>query len=86
MKLVLHKNFEKQYKKLPTKVKAQTKTRLKMFLQNPRDKRLRDHALMSKYKGYRSIYITGNHRAIYKVVGAKVVFTHIGTHSKLYKK
>lgn len=86
MKLVLHKNFAKQYKKLPIKVQTQTKNRLKLFLTNPNDKRLRNHALLSKYQGYRSINITGDYRAVFKVVGSKAVFTHIGTHSQLYKK
>lgn len=57
-----------------------------IFKDNPLDFRLRNHALKGKYLGYRSIDISGDVRALYKVRGnTLIVFGFIGTHSQLYK-
>lgn len=86
MIVVFHKNFEKQFKKLPRKIRDKVASRIELFVKNPTDPRLRDHGLIAKYQGYRSINITGDYRAIYKLHNKQAIFTHIGTHSQLYKK
>lgn len=85
MKLLFHKQFEKQLKKLSPKDLEVTKERLKMFLADPYDPRLRNHAIKGKYSGYRSIDIRGDLRALYKRGGEAVIFVFLGSHSRLYK-
>ena len=86
MKISLHKNFEKQYKKLHSSEKRKFKERRNIFLKNPLHSILNNHALKGKYKGYRSINITGNLRVIYKIIDENVVyFITIDAHSNLYK-
>ncbi len=79
------KDFSKQFKELRQKQKEHFYERLDLFRKNPHDKTLRDHALKGKYKGYRSIDIEGDIRALYYVKeGTIVIFGFIGTHSQLY--
>ncbi len=61
------------------------KERLEIFIEDPFDPRLRNHPLKGKLKGYRSINITGDWRALFKEVEDGVYFVIIGTHSQLYK-
>jgi addiction module RelE/StbE family toxin len=79
------KSFDKQYAKLTARNKGQFKDRLGVFVRNPFDATLRNHALKGKYLGYRSIDITGDLRALYTVKGdVMIIFGFIGTHSQLY--
>ena len=78
------KDFSKQFKVLRSKQKERFYERLYLFKKNPHDKTLRDHALKGKYKGYRSINIEGDLRALYYVMeNTLVIFGFIGTHSQL---
>ena len=81
------KNFDKQYVKLSARHKAQFKERVALFKRNPFDETLRNHALQGKkYKGYRSIDIAGDLRALYCVKGDRIfIFGFIGSHSQLYR-
>lgn len=79
------KSFTKQFKKLRTNQQERFYERLELFKKNPQDRVLRDHALKGKYKGYRSIDIDGDMRALYYVKSdVVVVFAIIGSHSQLY--
>lgn len=79
------KNFTNQFKVLRLKQKGCFYDRLDLFKKNPHDKALRDHALKGKYRGYRSIDIEGDLRALYSVKGNTIIiFGFIGTHSQLY--
>jgi len=79
------KSFTKQFKVLRTKQKERLYERLELFKKNPHDKALRDHALKGKYKGFRSIDIERDLRALYYVKGdVLVIFAFIGSHSQLY--
>ncbi|MDP3997501.1 MAG: type II toxin-antitoxin system mRNA interferase toxin, RelE/StbE family [bacterium] len=83
------KRFEKQLLKAPLSVRVAVRRRIERFLHNPREPRLRDHALTGNYRGFRSINITGDWRAIFSeesLKGIKVVrFYVLGTHSQLYR-
>ena len=59
--------FKKQYKKAPRKIQEKVKERISLFVQNPTNQLLNNHALTGKFQGYRSINITGNWRAIYSI-------------------
>ncbi|HWW38687.1 type II toxin-antitoxin system mRNA interferase toxin, RelE/StbE family [Pedobacter sp.] len=86
MKTILHKRFEKQYAKLRPADKEKFKARRDIFLDNPFDPVLSNHALIGKYEGYRTISITGDLRAVYTFIDRDtVLFVAIGTHSQLYK-
>lgn len=79
------KGFLKQFRVLRPKQKERFYVRLDLFKKNPHDKVLRDHALKGKYKGFRSIDIEGDLRALYYVKGDTIViFAFIGTHAQLY--
>ena len=85
MDIRLHRNFERRYIKLPPSVRKQFKERRDIFVENPFNPVLHNHALQGKYHGYRSINITGNYRAVYKLIAKDVViFVDLGTHSELY--
>ncbi len=80
-----HRNFDKQYKKLRASEKKKTQERLLLFLQNPFYPVLNNHPLKGKYLDYRSINITGDLRAIYKLISEnEVIFVDINSHSNLY--
>lgn len=79
------KEFTKQFKKLLPTQREHFYDRLRLFEKNPQDRVLRDHALQGRYKGFRSIDIEGDLRALYYVKeNVIVVFAIIGTHSQLY--
>ena len=85
MRVVFHKNFEKQYKKLGA-VQKKFDQRLLLFMKNPFHPILRNHSLSGKYRGYRSINVTGDYRAVYEPVGRDLAhFILVDTHSSLYQ-
>jgi len=85
MTIQLHKNFEKQYKKLKASEKQKVKERLQLFLENPFNPLLHNHPLKGKYTDYRSIDITGDLRAVFKMLSeTEYIFVAVDTHSNLY--
>lgn len=83
------KQFTKQYQKATEKVQQAARSRIKLFLENSSNPLLHLHPLQGKYKGYQSINITGDWRALFrefKEVGLTVwYFDLLDTHSNLYK-
>jgi len=84
LRIDYHKQFQKQYRKLPHKVQQKFAERLEIFIQNPLAPELHNHPLHSEYAAYRSINVTGDFRAIYQISGNKIQFLTIDTHSNLY--
>jgi len=85
MRIEFARSFDRQYVKLPKKIQDKFITRLEMWENNPNAPQLHDHALTGKYRGYRSINITGDVRALYTRNGETIIiFGFIGTHSQLY--
>ena len=81
------KAFEKQFSRIETKTQQRFKSRLRLFLQDQTHAMLRVHALQGKYKGYWSMNVTGDVRALYREDGDTIViFAFIGTHNQLYRK
>lgn len=79
------KNFKKQYKKLPQKIKIQFASRLELFMNDTTAPQLRVHPLKGKFGGYWSMNVSGDIRAIYKLQNNEIIlFALIGTHSELY--
>ena len=85
MRVRFHRNFDRSYRKLPATIKNQFKKRLKVFLEDPFDPVLRNHALHGEWRQFRSINVTGDFRAGYRMLGNGVAeFVHIDTHGNLY--
>lgn len=84
MKIIFHSNFAKQYKKLRRGEQKRVKERLDLFLYDEFNPILNNHPLRGKYLNYRSINITGNLRAIYKLQNEMRIFITVDTHSNLY--
>ena len=86
MRIFLHKNFVKKYAKLRLSEKARFKERRNLFLEDPHNPLLNNHALTGKYTGSRSINVIGNLRVVYDIINKdSVLFIDIDTHSNLYK-
>lgn len=84
MKIKIHKDFEKQYKRLRESEKKKFKERRDLFLQDQFNPILNNHSLQGKYLGYRSINITGDLRVIFKINSDIATFIAIDSHSNLY--
>ena len=77
--------FKKQYKKLPSTLQSRFDERLRLFIIDPTNQILRVHPLKGSYRGYWSLNISGDLRAIYLKKGDElVIFALIGTRSQLY--
>jgi addiction module RelE/StbE family toxin len=76
--------FKKNYKKLPAKIQEKADERILLFLTDPQLPELYNHKLDAPYESCRSISITGDIRAIFKLENDVVIFIKIGTHDELY--
>lgn len=80
------RRFVKQLAKQPKSIQQSFYLRLELFAQNPYEPMLRSHALGGRLKGFYSINVTGDVRAIYKIIANEIYFFEmIGRHSQLYK-
>ncbi len=84
MRIKLHRDFEKGYRKLKINQKLKFKERKDLFLQDEFHPLLNNHNLRGKYLGHRSINVTGDLRAIYKKIGEDIIFVALDSHSNLY--
>ena len=81
-----HKDFEKQFAKLPKKRRDKAIDTIDLFLDEPMESSLRNHALKAEWSGYRSISAGGDFRLHFKMIDqSTVLFVAIGTHNQLYK-
>lgn len=85
MKVRYSRNFIKQLARQPVKIELALKLRIQLFQEDMYNPLLKNHALQGKLKGYYSINITGDIRAIYQIIGDEVyLYDMIGSHSQLY--
>lgn len=88
MKIKYLKQFRKDILKLNKKQLDQFKNRMAFFQLDPKHSYLNNHPLQGKLKGFFSINITGDIRAIYKPKRYRneltCEFIRLGTHSELY--
>lgn len=85
MKLRFSSKFDKQYHKAPAHITKAIDKKLTTFLSDPFHPLLHNHALSGQMKGFRSINITGDWRALYIEDGDTATFELLGTHSQLYR-
>jgi len=79
-----HKDFLKNFKKLPPKTKSKFKERQLILEESEFNPVLNIHALTGRWLGYRSISVTGDIRAVFKRNEDTVIFVVIDSHSNLY--
>ena len=85
MKVILARSFLKNLRNISPKVVQRFKERCEMFAENPFNPSLHNHKLHGEYAGYWSINVTGNYRAVYRLVEInRAEFFTIDTHSNLY--
>ena len=85
MDVFFKRSFLKQYDKLPQNIQEQFDERLLLFQSSSRDRLLNIHNLHGKRKGYLSMNVTSDYRALFVWEDKEtVVFREIGTHSQLY--
>lgn len=81
--------FNKQLKQAPIEIKISFREVRELFFDNPNHSDLRNHALREKYAGFRSIDVTDDWRALFKIRKSKlkttITFHILGTHSQLYE-
>ena len=86
MIIEFHKKFRKAFRKLKAGEIAQLKERLELFSKDPFNQKLNNHRLQGEYSDRRSINITGDLRALYKIKSRDtVLFVLLDTHSELYE-
>jgi addiction module RelE/StbE family toxin len=84
MQVEYKKRFQKNFKKLPPKLKEKFYKMLEVFLKNKFDAALGNHSVDKAFPGCRSINITGDYRAVFWENDQVATFITIGTHSELY--
>ncbi|MGI8635486.1 MAG: type II toxin-antitoxin system RelE/ParE family toxin [Segetibacter sp.] len=85
MRIVYSKKFVKQLARQPEKIDLALKLRLELFGDDINNPLLNNHALKGKLKGFYSINVNGDVRAIYEIINGDVyLYQMIGTHSQLY--
>lgn len=89
MRIDYSHRFLKQLAKVQPEIEKSFRNKLQLFAFNKFHPLLRNHSLVGKYKGFRSIDVTGDWRALFQdfEIGDEnvVKFHAIGTHSELYK-
>ncbi|MBI2334983.1 hypothetical protein HYU96_04265 [Candidatus Daviesbacteria bacterium] len=82
--------FLKKFKKADVRIRKSFKERILLFSKNPNDLILNNHKLRDEYKGYNSIDITSDWRALYIEKSTKedtvAYFAILGTHDHLFRK
>lgn len=85
MKVRFNKAFAKQLAKQSKKVEIALTSKLELFVADPRNTLLHNHALSGPWQGYYSINISGDIRAVFELLDKNTAyFVAIGTHSQLY--
>ncbi|HSW89072.1 MAG TPA: type II toxin-antitoxin system mRNA interferase toxin, RelE/StbE family [Candidatus Saccharimonadales bacterium] len=88
MRIQYDPDFIKQLKKTNVQIRKNFIKQIYIFQRNPNDPILRNHELRGEWKGYRSINVTEDWRALYEEIhqGEEIIayFSFIGTHKDLY--
>ncbi len=87
MKIVFAKRFQKQYQSASEQIKSDFSGRLGVFMKDKHAVVLNNHSLKGKLKGYRSINVTGDWRAIFRESKDRncTIFVLLGKHGDLYR-
>lgn len=85
MRILWNARFKRRYRRVDKKIRYAFDERTALFIQDRFSPILNNHSLTGKWSGYRSINITGDWRAVFKMLDADTAyFVEIGTHHELY--
>jgi len=86
MILKFHKNFEKSYNKLNSKLQIKVDNAICVFMRNPHDPVLKNHGLKGRLQGKRAFWVTGDVRIVFEEFDnyISVVMLDVGTHNQVY--
>lgn len=84
MNLIYHPWFKKEFRHISVNMRSQFYDRVALLLANRSHPILGCHLLHGKYKGYWSINVSGDLRALYRIEKNTYIFTRIGTHHQLF--
>ncbi len=85
MLLIPSKPFQKSVRRLTPSAINAINERLNLFAKDPFHPILHNHPLSGKYKGYRSINITGDYQLIFVQLNKETVrLLDVDTHHNLY--
>lgn len=87
MKVNYHRTFKKNFRKRISPAKNLVKRfdqRLELFLKEPKNPILQDHALVGKRINLRAFSITGDIRVVYFIKNNEIYLLDIGTHAQVY--
>jgi len=80
------KDYDKSFAKKDKFIQKKALERIKLFMRDPHNILLKNHALAGEYEGERSFNVTGNYRIIFYYTDENtVVLSDIGTHTELYE-
>ena len=87
MNIDFSKTFDRQFQgRLSAKQREDVLEAIKLFIDEPFHKDLRNHALYGKWGSYRSISVGGDLRLHFKVISnGRVLFEAVGRHDQLYR-
>lgn len=88
MKVFFTKGFKKNYAKRIAShenLNGRFEQRYDLFVENPKNEVLKDHALRGSMRGLRAFSVTGDIRVVYFIRDNIAYFVDIGTHSQVYK-
>lgn len=86
MEIELSSNFLKRARRLSPQEKRRLSERTEWFRNDPRDPRLKTHALAGKLKGLYSFSVTYGKRVTYLLVTpTTALFTDVGSHEEVYR-
>lgn len=87
MRLYYLRSYLKAYKKLSGQQKERVNVALRKFVQNPKDKSLKNHALKGKMVGSRAISAAFDIRIVFREYDQylEVLLVEVGAHAKVYK-
>lgn len=86
MEVELSSHFLKRARRLSPQEKRQLSQRIEWFRNDPRDPRLKTHALTGKLKGLYSFSVTYGKRVTYLLVSpTTALFTDVGSHEEVYR-
>ena len=84
------KPFKKQFREVSFEIKIAFREARDLFYTDPFHPALRNHELTEKFAGFRSIDVTEDYRALFKIKKTKkeviATFHKLGRHTQLYGK
>jgi mRNA interferase YafQ len=88
VRIVFTSQFKKDFKKAEKQNKDLAKLEsviTSLFSEGDLDPALRDHPLVSNWKGYRECHLTSDWLLIYKLNPDELILVRLGSHSDLFE-